>query len=127
MKVYTWRWLLCRYLQAICCDCTTRISNWGGSFDSSAGYIKCNISRSLEDLVISIYLSFPTFSYTCFVFFPLYFQFRYTSFLSFLCDPHLPLFDSFRFTISWLVSSYALFSPQNLFFYPYNLAELELE
>lgn len=58
MKIYTWRWLLCRYLRAICCDCTTRISNWGGSFDSSAGYIKCNISRSLEDLVISIYLSF---------------------------------------------------------------------
>lgn len=90
MKVYTWRWLLCRYLQAICCDCTTRISNWGGSFDSSGGYIKCNIFGSLEDLVISIYLSFSNLFLHLFRFFPLYFQFRYTSFLLFLFDPHLP-------------------------------------
>lgn len=127
MKVYTRRWLLCRYLQAICCDCTTRISNWGGSFDSSGGYIKCNISRSLEDLAISIYFSVSNLFLHLFRFFPLYFQFRYISFLSFLCDPHLPPFDTCPFTISWLVSSYVLFSPQNLFFYAYNLAKLELE
>lgn len=65
----------------------------------SRGYRKRDISQSLEDIVISIYLSFSNlFLHLC-RFFPLYFQFRYTSFLLFPCDPRLPPFDSFQLRV----------------------------